>query len=76
MRSDLESGPFTEALVQLRHKLGRHNFFNISVSYVPIINSEEKTKPTQHAIRQMRSAGLIPDMVGALVPMTWGVANA
>ncbi|EJP64949.1 hypothetical protein ACQRIT_000933 [Beauveria bassiana] len=60
---DLESGPFTEALVQLRHKLGRENFFNISVSYVPIINSEEKTKPTQHAIRQMRSAGLIPDMI-------------
>ncbi|OAQ98084.1 hypothetical protein LLEC1_03902 [Akanthomyces lecanii] len=63
VRSDLESGPFTEALVQLRHKLGRSNFFNISVSYVPIINSEEKTKPTQHAIRQMRSAGLIPDMI-------------
>lgn len=70
MRSDLESGPFTEALVQLRHKLGRNNFFNISVSYVPIINSEEKTKPTQHAIRQMRSAGLIPDMVGALILVT------
>jgi CTP synthase len=33
------------------------------VSYVPIINREEKTKPTQHAVRQMRSAGLIPDAI-------------
>ncbi|KAH7134348.1 UTP-ammonia ligase [Dactylonectria macrodidyma] len=60
---DLESGPFVEALVQLRHRLGRDNFLSIGVSYVPIINGEEKTKPTQHAIRQMRSAGLIPDAI-------------
>ncbi|KAI1343758.1 CTP synthase N-terminus-domain-containing protein [Xylariaceae sp. FL0016] len=60
---DLESGPFIEALVQLRHRLGRENFFSIGVSYVPIINGEEKTKPTQHAVRQMRSAGLIPDAI-------------
>ncbi|KAK4193894.1 putative CTP synthase [Podospora australis] len=63
---DLESGPFVEALVQLRHKLTRDPdsaFFNIHVSFVPLIHGEEKTKPTQHAIRQMRSAGLIPDMV-------------
>ncbi|KAH7325100.1 CTP synthase N-terminus-domain-containing protein [Stachybotrys elegans] len=60
---DIESMPFIEALVQLRHRLGRENFFSISVSYVPIINGEEKTKPTQHAIKQMRSAGLIPDMI-------------
>ncbi|KAK9775498.1 putative CTP synthase [Seiridium cardinale] len=60
---DLESGPFIEALVQLRHRLGPQNFFNIGVSYVPIINGEEKTKPTQNAIRSMRSAGLIPDAI-------------
>jgi CTP synthase len=60
---DLESGPFIEALVQLRHRMGPENFFNIGVSYVPIINGEEKTKPTQNAIRSMRSAGLIPDAV-------------
>lgn len=60
---DLESGPFVEALVQLRHRLGKDNFLSIGVSYVPIINGEEKTKPTQHAIRQMRSAGLIPDVI-------------
>ncbi|KHO01561.1 UTP-ammonia ligase [Metarhizium album ARSEF 1941] len=60
---DIESAPFIEALVQLRHRLGREKFFSIAVSYVPIINGEEKTKPTQHAIKQMRMAGLIPDMV-------------
>lgn len=60
---DLESGPFVEALSQFRHRLGRDNFLSISVSYVPIINGEEKTKPTQHAIRQVRSAGLIPNVV-------------
>ncbi|KAM0471251.1 hypothetical protein ACHAPX_009431 [Trichoderma viride] len=61
--SDIESAPFIEALVQLQHRLGRENFFSIAVSYVPIINGEEKTKPTQHAVKSMRSAGLIPDMV-------------
>lgn len=60
---DIESAPFIEALVQLQHRLGKENFFSIAVSYVPIINGEEKTKPTQHAVKSMRSAGLIPDMV-------------
>lgn len=60
---DLESGPFIEALVQLRHRFGPENFFNIGVSYVPVIHGEEKTKPTQNAVRSMRSAGLIPDAV-------------
>ncbi|CAJ2508804.1 Uu.00g138300.m01.CDS01 [Anthostomella pinea] len=63
---DLESGPFVEALVQLRHRLAREpdsSFFNIHVSFVPLIHGEEKTKPTQHAIKQMRSAGMIPDLI-------------
>lgn len=37
--SDLESGPFVEALVQLRHQLSRDpesSFFNIHVSFVPL----------------------------------------
>ncbi|KAF7557038.1 hypothetical protein G7046_g6144 [Stylonectria norvegica] len=60
---DLESGPFVEALTQFRHKVGKGNFINIHVSYIPIIHGEEKTKPTQHAIRTMRSAGLVPDLI-------------
>lgn len=64
--SDIESAPFVEALVQLRHKLIKDpesSFFNIHVSYVPLIHGEEKTKPTQHAIKQLRSSGLVPDLV-------------
>lgn len=55
--------PFVEALTQLRHKVGKVNFVNVQVSYVPVINGEQKTKPTQHAVKSIRSAGLIPDLV-------------
>ncbi|KAI1853333.1 hypothetical protein JX266_002039 [Neoarthrinium moseri] len=60
---DIESAPFVEALTQLRHRAGKGNFINIHVSYVPIIHGEQKTKPTQHAVKSVRSAGLIPDLV-------------
>ncbi|KAI9152069.1 CTP synthase [Paramyrothecium foliicola] len=60
---DIESMPFIEALVQYRHKVGKDNFFCINVTYVPVIHGEEKTKPTQHAIKQFRSAGLTPDLI-------------
>lgn len=60
---DIESMPFVEALTQFRYKVGKGNLVNIHVSYVPVIHGEEKTKPTQHAIKQMRSAGLIPDLI-------------
>lgn len=57
--------PFVEALTQLRHKAGKDNFINIHVSYVPIVNSEQKTKPTQHAVKSIQSTSLIPDLVSA-----------
>ncbi|KAL1877085.1 hypothetical protein VTK73DRAFT_8893 [Phialemonium thermophilum] len=60
---DIESMPFIEALNQYRHKVGKENFFCINVTYVPVIHGEEKTKPTQHAIKQFRSAGLAPDLI-------------
>ncbi|KAK8237860.1 CTP synthase-like protein [Phyllosticta capitalensis] len=60
---DIESMPFVEALTQLRHRAGKNNFLNIHVSYVPTINGEQKTKPTQHAVKSVRSAGLIPDLI-------------
>ncbi|KAG6163122.1 CTP synthase ura7 [Claviceps purpurea] len=59
---DIESAPFVEALVQQLSRDPNSSFFNIQVSFVPLIHGEEKTKPTQHAIKQMRSAGLIPDL--------------
>ncbi|KAF3036789.1 CTP synthase ura7 [Didymella heteroderae] len=60
---DMESMPFVEALAQLRRRAGRDNFMQIHVSYVPIIHGEQKTKPTQHAIKTVRSNGMIPDLI-------------
>ena len=60
---DIESMPFVEALRQLRRRAGRNNFLLIHVSYIPVINGEQKTKPTQHAVKDVRSAGLAPDLV-------------
>ncbi|ROW18354.1 hypothetical protein VPNG_00510 [Cytospora leucostoma] len=60
---DIESMPFIEALTQLRHEAGSMKFMNIHVSYVPTVHGEQKTKPTQHAVKSVRSYGLIPDLV-------------
>lgn len=60
---DIESAPFIEALRQLRRRVGKANFVQIHVSLVPVIHGEQKTKPTQQAIRDVRSAGLHPDLV-------------
>lgn len=60
---DIESAPFVEALRQLRRRAGKDNFLQIHVSLVPVISDEQKTKPTQQAIRDVRAAGLSPDLV-------------
>ncbi|KAI1291058.1 CTP synthase N-terminus-domain-containing protein [Xylaria venustula] len=60
---DIENMPFLEALTQLRHEAGSTNFATIMVSYVPVIHGEQKTKPTQHAVKSVRSHGLIPDVI-------------
>lgn len=62
---DIESMPFLEAMRQLRRRAGRNNFVNIHVTHVPVINDEQKTKPTQQAIKEARLAGLSPDMVSS-----------
>ncbi|KAJ2987152.1 hypothetical protein NUW58_g4663 [Xylaria curta] len=62
--------PFLEALTQLRHEAGGANFVTIMVSYVPVIHGEQKTKPTQHAVKGIRSHGLIPDIVRLVIYAT------
>lgn len=64
---DIESAPFIEAMRQLRRRAGKDNFLQIHVSLIPVIQGEQKTKPTQQAIRDVRSSGLAPDLVGSLV---------
>ncbi|KAK5956725.1 CTP synthase ura7 [Knufia fluminis] len=60
---DIESAPFVEAMRQLRRRAGRDNFLHIHVSLVPVISGEQKTKPTQAAIRDVRAVGLAPDLI-------------
>ncbi|KAL7272565.1 CTP synthase ura7 [Rhizina undulata] len=60
---DIESAPFVEALRQLKRRAGKENFLQIHVSLVPVIGGEQKTKPTQQAIRDVRSAGLSPELI-------------
>ena len=60
---DIESAPFIEAMRQLRRRAGKNNFLQIHVSLVPVIQGEQKTKPTQAAIKDARSAGLAPDLI-------------
>jgi len=60
---DIESQPFIESARQVRHELGRKNVFFVHVSLVPFMNAsgEQKTKPTQHSVAQLRSIGIQPD---------------
>lgn len=60
---DIESAPFVEALRQFQFRVGADNFALIHVSMVLVIHGEQKTKPTQAAIKDLRSLGLTPDMI-------------
>lgn len=60
---DIEAAPFVESMRQLRRRAGKDNFLHIHTSLIPVIHGEQKTKPTQQAIRDVRSAGLFPDLV-------------
>ncbi|CAK7335976.1 unnamed protein product [Dovyalis caffra] len=62
---DIESMPFTEALGQFSYRVGAGNFCLIHVSLVPVLSAvgEQKTKPTQHSVRGLRSLGLTPNIL-------------
>ena len=62
---DIESQPFTEALRQLRHELGRRNTLFVHLTLVPWIAAaqELKTKPTQHSVKELRAMGIQPDIL-------------
>lgn len=62
---DIESMPFIEAFRQFQFKVKRENFCNIHVSLVPqpSATGEQKTKPTQNSVRELRGLGLSPDLV-------------
>ncbi len=62
---DIESLPFLEAIRQLKVELGALRTVLIHLTLVPYIATagENKTKPTQHSVKEMRSIGLQPDIL-------------
>ena len=62
---DIESQPFLEAIRQISHEVGRDNCLFIHVTLVPYIKSsgEQKSKPTQHSVKELMGLGIHPDII-------------
>lgn len=62
---DIEQAPFIEAMRQFQFRVGKDNFCSIHVSLVPVVGAvgEQKTKPTQASVRELRALGLSPDLI-------------
>lgn len=62
---DIESQPFLEAVRQVGREVGRENCLYVHVTLVPYIASsgEQKTKPTQHSVKELRQMGISPDII-------------
>jgi CTP synthase len=62
---DIEILPFLEAIRQFRKEAGRDNVCYVHVTLVPFIgpSGEQKTKPTQHSVTELRSRGIQPDVI-------------
>jgi len=65
---DIESMPFLEAVRQMNTELGRgENCMFMHTTLVPVLGTvgEQKTKPTQHSVKELRSIGIQPDVIVA-----------
>ncbi|TYL40201.1 CTP synthase [Natronococcus pandeyae] len=61
---DIEGMPYLEALRQFAHEEPEENVLFTHVTLVPYSkNGEQKTKPTQHSVKEVRSIGLQPDVI-------------
>ncbi len=62
---DIEILPFLEAIRQFRKDVGRENVCYVHVTLVPFLDpsGEQKTKPTQHSVTELRSRGIQPDAI-------------
>jgi CTP synthase len=62
---DIEILPFLEAIRQFRLDVGRNNVAFVHVTLVPFIgpSGEQKTKPTQHSVTELRARGIQPDVI-------------
>ena len=64
---DYESPAFFEAIREFASKVGRENCLYVQVVYLPYLEAskEIKTKPAQNATRELRSIGIMPDLLVA-----------
>ena len=64
---DIESLPYLEAARQFRLDEGIGNVVNVHVTLVPMLDvvGEQKTKPTQHSVQELRRIGVQPDVIVA-----------
>lgn len=62
---DIESLPFLESLRQMVLEDGHDNTFFIHVTLAPVLDAvgEQKTKPTQHSVQELRRIGIQPDLL-------------
>jgi len=62
---DIESMPFLEAARQLHQELGDENVVFVHTTLVPVVETvgEQKTKPTQHSVKELRAIGVQPDVI-------------
>ncbi len=64
---DIEGLPFLEAIRQMRLEEGYENTLFVHVALVPILDvtGEQKTKPCQHSVNELRRIGIQPDIIVA-----------
>lgn len=62
---DIESLPFLEALRQMRIEDGPENVAFVHITLAPSLDTvgEQKTKPTQHSVQELRRIGIQPDYI-------------
>lgn len=62
---DLESAPFIEAIRQMHFDYGDEHVMFVHLTWLPYLKAtgELKTKPSQHSLRELRSIGIIPDVI-------------
>jgi CTP synthase len=62
---DIESMPFLEAQRQLRREVGIDNTLFVHTTLVPVMGvvGEQKTKPTQHSVKELKGLGIPPDII-------------
>jgi CTP synthase len=62
---DIESMPFLEALRQMHQELGDDHCVFVHTTLVPVVSvvGEQKTKPTQHSVKELRAIGIQPDVI-------------